>query len=469
MPRVQSKMIILPLLVMTMLLLRVPSAWSVSMPGTNAGIDMSFKSFYEKVLIHYPQLKAAHSDVELALARQMQVSAGFWPSLSVSAGVMETDDPVNVFGLLMRQERFSQGDFELNRLNTPRHQRDIQGGVHARWVLFDAMQTIRSSRAAREEVKAAQNERDFLRMEAFILAHDAYINHIALQAMLSAALAEERAAGDDLKKAEELKNKGMVLGADFYAAKVRAGHFSKAVQNLQRQLEALNMLMNVMMGEAVTHEFSISAGLPDQAFEVVSAESLARDAQVLRPDLQAVLSRVSARREELMKAKEGILPSVVLTADGTNNRRDLSDAGGYNAAAALKVELPVFERVRSGRVRQAQAELDKALHEADAFKDEVAREIIKETARFETLRLNYDIDKAMADDAAQAVELLVPLYNEGRKSVLDLEEARSARLGAVQSFIQLKAKILAAQARLYFLGGKLNAQAIEDLSSRMGG
>src|SRR5512142_1653532 len=72
---------------------------------------LSFADFSDRALKYYPKLKAAHSDVDIALAKQMEASAGFWPSLNLSGGYTVSDDPVNVFGMLLRQERFTAGDF----------------------------------------------------------------------------------------------------------------------------------------------------------------------------------------------------------------------------------------------------------------------------------------------------------------------------------------------------------------------
>jgi len=111
----------------------------------------------------------------------MQATAGYWPSLSLSAGYTETDDPVNVFGMKMRQEIFTDADFDVNKLNTPRHNRDLAGGVHIDWVLFDAMRTINNTRAARAGVQAAKKEETFTHMEAYVIAQDAFAHALALK------------------------------------------------------------------------------------------------------------------------------------------------------------------------------------------------------------------------------------------------------------------------------------------------
>jgi outer membrane protein TolC len=435
---------------------------------TPSGV-LTFDQFYQKAFAYYPKLKAVHSDVEIALAEQMKASAGFWPSLSLSAGMSETDDPVNVFGMLMRQDRFTQGDFELNRLNTPRHQRDLQGGVHIRWPLFDAMQTVHRVRASREKIKASEQDEAFTKMEVFLLAHDAFTSAIAMERMWTAAEASEEKAQEDLKKAEDLKDKGMILGADFYGAKVRAGRFLQMKNEWSRQMKGMRMLLNIMMGEPLTNEIRLPVLLPEVNFLEASLDELVKEALMDRPDLKAAALRVQAMQEELKRVQDDALPTIEVTADGTNNRHDLGDHGGNNAAAGIRAELPLFDPSRKGRVAGAKASLMRAEQEEGILKDNVLKDIAAELARFEALRANYPVLSAMSEDAARAVEMLLPLYNEGRKSIIDLEDAREAHFAALSAFEQMKAALFSSEARLFFLGGKMDAEGMKALSVKVGG
>lgn len=407
--------------------------------------------------------------MELSWAREMQASAGFWPGVSISAGYTESDDPVNVFGMLLRQERFTSADFDLNRLNTPRHQRDLQGGVHLRWPLFDAMQTVRRARVAREQVKAAQADEAFVKMETFLMAHDAFTSALAMDRLLVAAEEAEKAAQADLKKAETLKDKGLVLGADYYAARVRYGRFSQAKNDMLRQVKAMRMLLNIMMGEPIKNEIALPAALPDADFADTDAVALLEKAVASRPDFVAAGARINAGQEEVKRAKDSALPTITLTADGTNNRHDLFGHGGNNASGGIVAELPLFDRTRAGRQKEAVALLSRAQNEAAALKDATAVDISRESARFDALRANYPVVRAMAEDAAKAVELLLPLYNEGRRSVMDLEDAREARFNTLNAVEELKAALYACEARLYFLGGKMDEAGMKALTARLTG
>lgn len=446
-------------------------AWAeepVSQTSVDAGL-LTFDGFYQKVLAYYPKLRSAHKDVEGAIAEKMQASAGFWPSVSLSAGMRETDDPVNVFGLLMRQERLTKADMELDRLNTPRHQRDLQGGVHVRWPLFDAMQTVHRVRAAHDEVKAAEEDAAFMKMEVFLMAHDAFTSATVMERMRLASEEADKAAQEDLKKAEDLKNKGMIPGADLYAAKVRAGNFIRMKNEWSRQVRAMHMLLNIMMGEPVLSELRIPVALPEADFKALSIDELVKTAVADRPDFLALALRVKAARGGLARAKDGVLPTVVATVDGTNNRHDLGDRGGNNAIAGITASFPLFDPARKGLIQKASALLSRAQYAEEIRKDALLKDIVQELARFDALRMNYSVVQSMSEDAAKAVEMLLPLYNEGRKSIIDLEDARAALLQTLVAFEELKAGLFSSEARLFFLGGRMNEEGMKMLSVKAGG
>jgi len=56
----------------------------------------------------------------------------------------------------------------------------------------------------------------------------------------------------------------------------------------------------------------------------------------------------------------------------------------------------------------------------------------------------------MAEDSAQAVSMVLPLYNEGRKSIADLEDIRNTHLNAVLGRETTRAAAATSEARLYF-------------------
>ncbi len=429
---------------------------------------LSLGTFTEKVLAYYPALKAARSDVDIALAQKMQARAGFWPSLDLAAGYTASDDPVSVFGMLLRQERFTSADFDLKRMNTPSRHQDLSAGLYAGWPLFDAMQTIHRARAAASGVKAAQADESFARMEALLLAQDAYLNALTLARV--AILVDDvwQASEQDLKKASDLKDRGMILGADYYAARAMFGEFTRMKNELERQQKAMMALLNILMGEDVDASWSLPVAVNDSGFAAQDLTGLFTLAQAHRADLAALEARLTAASTELAGARATVLPRVELFAAGVNDRNKITAGGGNNYTVGVKGVMVLADPARGGRIREAAFRKERLEHDLQRARDAVRRDIVQEVARHEALRANMSVLKGMSMDMKESVALIAPLYSEGRKSIVDLMEARGAFLQVGQAYDRALAAAWMSEARLLFLVGKLDATAMRELAERSG-
>ncbi len=430
--------------------------------------ELTFEVFSRKVLDYYPRLKAVHSDIDVALARKIQAQSGFWPSLDVSAGYQISNDPVNVFGMLLRQERFTSSDFDLKRLNTPDRHQDLSAGVHAQWPLFDAMQTIGRVRSARENLKASQSDEAFTIMEARLIAQDAYLNALTLDKLLFIIEEVQKNSADDLKKAKDLKDKGMVLGADYYASRVLLGDFIRMKNELSRQKVAMTALLNILMGESPEKVWLLTSTIKEAGSMHQDSRELIKTALVDRPDISSMRSRLQAFDSDLSREQSAIFPRLSAFADAVNGRNKVGASGGNNYTVGVKAELPLFDPSRDGRVKEAKARKARLEHDMESLKDTISRDIVEETARYDTFLDNTAVLKGMADDAKVAVSFVVPLYSEGRKSIADLLEARRTYLQSAQAYQKAVMGIWLSEARLLFLTGQLNTDGMKQFAEGAG-
>ncbi|MEI7851690.1 MAG: TolC family protein [Kiritimatiellales bacterium] len=429
-------------------------------PGADV---LSVEAFSQKVLAYYPKLKAARSGVDIALAKKMQAQAGFWPTLDLSAGYKISDDPVTVFGMLLRQERATTADFQPPRVNSPGPHEDLSAGVRIELPLFDAMQTIGRTRSAREMVKASQADEDFTKMEALLMAQDAYLNAVTLEKLSSVINEVQKNSDEDLQTAKDLKDRGMVLGADYYSSRVMFGDFTRMKNEIARQRKAMAVLLNILMGEALdkTWELAQPAGLAEAP--LTEQQVLMNTAFANRPDVLSLSAWLQAAESEISREKSSSLPRVSAFGDVANSRDGLGGSGGNNYTVGVKAEMPLFDPSRAGRVSEATARKMQLEYNVQLLKDSIRRDIADEFARNVTFRDNMPVLKGMAADAEEAVSLMVPLYNEGRKSIVDLFEIRRAYLQSEQAYRKALIGMRLSDVKLLFLTGRLNEDEIRKL------
>lgn len=431
-------------------------------------VPLSFQEFVQRVLAYYPKIKSARQDVDIALAQEMQAKAGYWPSLNLSLGYDVSNDPVNVFSTLLHQGRFTSADFEINRLNTPDSHQGFSSNIHMDIPLFDAAQTIYRARSARERVKAAQFDESFTRMEALLMAEDAYLSAVTIEQLSLAVDDIWKDSDEDLKKAKELKEKGVILGADYFSARVMLGEFARLKNELARQKAAMMILLNILMGQDSGQRWTLAAALKECADDLPSQNELAEQAYALRADVKALNFKLQSMDMELSRERSSVLPQIHGFADAGNYRDKFDSAGNNNYTVGLRAEMPLFDPSHSGKVKEAQEKKARLEDEIQLYKDQISRDIAEELARYEALQENMSVLKGMTQDAKEAVSLLVPLYDEGRKSIADLFNVRQAYLRSIEAYHKSLMNVWLSKGRLLFLTGQLTEEEMKKLTEGAG-
>src|SRR6266542_351468 len=80
-----------------------------------------------------PAVARARAETERARARESAARSRLGPALTLDFGFLSTNDPVDAFGLALKQERFSAAGFFGSDPNHPGSTRDWNGALSAAW------------------------------------------------------------------------------------------------------------------------------------------------------------------------------------------------------------------------------------------------------------------------------------------------------------------------------------------------
>lgn len=438
----------------------IPANIAFAEDAASGSAPLTLEDFCRRVLAYYPKLKEQGVTVELAIARKLQAQAGFWPKLQGLADASYSDDPVYVFGTLLRQRAFTQDDFDLNRLNNPNARANFDVGLHGEIPLFDAFQTISKVREAKHMVESAKHGEKFTRMEALLVASDAYLNTVVVEKVLKKVAETCKNSETDIKQAKELKDKGVVLGADFYAAKVIFGSLRNINNNLTAQKKSMHALLNILMGEDPLKPVQVADVLQEGNGASVDLKKWLSQAYTLRPDLLSIEEAIQAQEAHVSGERASAWPIISAFGDLRENTEDFRTGGG-SFAVGLKGSVDIFEPGYSSRVKMAEKSLQKLKYQKNIAADSITKDVTSEYARLESLKANIPLLRDMADDSDQAVDLVLPLYREGRKSIADLLDMRQGNIRTYQAYYAALVSSKNSSVRLLFLSGQLDeSQAI---------
>lgn len=424
---------------------------------------LQFARELARILAHYPELRAQHARVEEALAAQSMAVAGFLPSLRLQMGWERTDRPVGVFMNKLEQRSFQSRDFEVERLNHPAARSDFRGALRLEFPLFDAFQTIAATRTAGYALKSARARERHGRAEAALLAVESWLQAgraDRVETMVRESLARARR---DLAEAESLRAQGLVLGADYYSARVAAAAMEQRLHEAVAARAAARAVFNVLRGESPEAAFALPPSPATVPFDPRPVKEWLEDAARNRADLRAARSAVDAQRSEVGRMKARVLPDLSLFAEGADHTRAFEQHGSdYTVGAQVRMDL--FDPAHGGRVRAAAARLKQAEEAEAALRDAIATSIVQAAAHAEAARRNFALLETAARDGAEATRLARGLARDGRKSVADLLAARSAQLEVEWARAEARAEAVAARARLFFLAGALEGARLEEMA-----
>ena len=429
---------------------------------------LTFKEFYQKVLAYYPKLKQQDANVNLAIARKLQAVSGFLPRVQGVTSVTNGNDPVFVFGSLLHEAAFTSDDFALSRLNTPRSHTTYNVSLEGQMPIFDAFQTISRVRSTKLQIDSARFEESFTKMEAFLLAAEAYLRAVAVEKLLVTVNEINDASEQDIKQAEDLKDKGLILGADFYSAKVMYGSINQLKNQLMQEKQASHILLNILMGQDPFKPFEIERNLVESTQDVKQLQNWFEQAYKSRPDLAAIDKTIQAQGIEVSREKSTNLPRVDAFGEARDDAGNFKSNGGQSYIVGLKAQIDLFDPSYSSRVRGSKETLKKFESDKIILKDAITKDLTNEYFHYQTAQDNLPVTQKMMDDAKQAVDLMLPLYREGRKSIADLIQIRTSYLNVAKGYYTLATDTKASWTRLLFLSGQLDESRMNEVVSAIG-
>jgi outer membrane protein TolC len=441
----------------------LPSGKEPAGLATGQPRELRFLEAWKKIRAHYPKLKKEHAKVAEAVAQEALAQSGYIPRLGARIGALGSNDPVQVFMMKLKEREFTAGDFDIHSLNYPGTRFNGFGALRVEFPIFDALQTAQSVEAAKEHLRGAQWQEAWVRMESSLVAFHAYLELLAAQALEKVAEEAFLAGQEDLKEAWELKEKGLVLGADYYAAKSLVASLEAEKNHQRSRRRAASAVLATLQGEGPNLELRAAGTFRAVGAEKKELSDWVREAWVYRPDLAALSATVAAQRAELVREKASALPRISGFTEGeTDSNRVDRFAGSYTVGIMGSVDL--WDPARAPRIRKAEASLEEFLQEEKSLRDSIQQSLSQTYTEYQSALRDLEIWRKAVQDAATATELTQKLYREGKKTVADVLQLR---LQKEQAEIALQESLLRAstvKATLYFLSGQLDEQRVYLLS-----
>jgi outer membrane protein TolC len=391
-------------------------------------------------------LQAGEAMVDRAKAEAEAMKDLNLPTVTFSAGLMRTDQPMMAFGMKLNQARITQMDFNPASLNKPDAITGVGGGLTLSQPLYTGGR-ITAARKAGGAMADAEAANQSHRRQQVALA--------VVQAYFGAQVAEQGLiyAEDSLRQAREVEHfvqarvdQGLMLKAEglrirAYRAQAEAG----VVEARQRVASARSGLALLMGGEVAPATLATS----------LKAETNPppSDSSGNRGDLQAAKFQWQAAQQGVKAAQGSLLPEVGLNL-GLGTMRNTWSSGGNWSEVSLGFKWNVFSSPERRRVSSAKA-MERAASYNLRWQEQVAGREVTESQRAmdsASARIN------MAQEAVEASESVRALrqarHREGLLPLTEVLDAEAGLSGARTLLLNSEYELRVSRAQLSLAQGK---------------
>jgi outer membrane protein TolC len=408
-----------------------------------------------------PLRKAAIADTKVASAGIREARSFLMPHLMFSETATRGDDPVYVFGSRLRQQRFTDADFALNKLNTPLPIGNFTTRFGGSWNLFDSFATWHGVNQAKQMNEAAGHQLDRTDQEIVFRVVSSYYDVLLAAKQLEVAEQSAMTAQSIMDRSQARFDSGLTVESDLLTAKVRMAARQQEVIRARNKLEEARAELNTAMGVPVESPFQLNEGLAERTLPIPTLQDVEKRALTNRPDLKRIASEEAAQRQSVSMAKSSFGPRVNAFAGWEmDNPTFLAGGGGNNWLGGIEVQFDIFQ----GGAKRAELSRQRGLEEKvvalkQAASDAVRLEVRRAYYETDANRQQIEVARAAIAQAKESLRINQDRYETGLTTITDLLGAEDAARRSQTDYWETVYHFQTSYARLELASGSLNPQS----------
>ncbi len=399
-------------------------------------------------LTNSPDLKAYAWSIEGRKHDADTAAARYYPKIHIEERFMRTDNPTFGFMSKLNQERFSQEDFLINRLNNPDDISDFQTVLTIEQPLFNpgihfGYKMARKELSAREAEFALKKEEVALNVVKLFLAVQTAREYVG------AAEKKIEDAAEHKRLASLRFDAGSAVYSDSLRADVAYKKAEATLTNAKADLEVSRRALGLALGrtepvDAAEDRLSLQVGDVHTYLET----------SVNRKDLEALRMRLENAKSGVRMEKSGFFPEI-----GFRGSYQFNDHGtpfsneGESYMIMGFLNWSLFDASTYSKIKKAQAQKNMYEEHLSALKNRIHFSIHNAYIKVMERKQNRALAKAILDEAEEAVRLVRLRYENSLASIVDLLDVQVTMNNARAGQVDAESSYTGAIADLYFESG----------------
>ncbi len=410
-----------------------------------------------------PSRQIAQADVDSAKIGSQLARTALLPNLYFGQSVTRGNDPVYVFGSLLRQQNFQSKDFSLDSLNRPTPLNNFVTRFSGNWMAFDSWHTqfeIHRADLLAKSTSAASAQSDEEIIHRVVGAYEA-----VLIAIRQAEVADH--AVETAKALLESSNSRVAAGIAVDSDKLTAT--ANLAERQQDQIAAAGGVeiawaeLEASIGQSIPRDQRQLQPLTERKFEPAPLADSVALAIKTRADRQSLGLAKEAGDTAVKSAKSSFGPQISAFGNWETDRPSIGGAGGNNwlAGAELRLDiLPLGKRDNLAAAKIAQRRIQAATDSAD---QQIQLEVTRAYYEHQAASRMLDASRSSTAQTEESLRILKDRYEAGLTTITEALRAEDAERQSRVNYWHAVFQNTLTYANLRFATGTLTADSVEDL------
>src|SRR5581483_1315206 len=408
-----------------------------------------------------PARKAALADTRAAAANVTNVKSFLLPHLTFTESATLGNAPVYVFGSRLRQQRFTSGDFALNKLNTPLPLSNFTTQFGGAWNLFDGFANVHRVKQAKFMNEAAKQQLDRSDQELIFQVINSYYEILLAAREVDVAQQSLKTAQSIVDSSLARLDSGLAVESDLLTAKVRLATRQQDVIRSTNNLKFARAQLNTAMGLPADSSFTVTEALAERSLPIPTLDEMEARALANRPDLKRIASDEAAQRQAVAIAKSAFGPQINAFAGWQLDNPTLyAGDGGNNWLGGVQLKLDIFDAgAKRSELSRQRALADKAAAMKQGVSDAVRLGVRKAYYDTDSSRQQVEVARAAIAQAQESLRINQDRYAAGLTTVTEILAADESARRSQTDYWEAVYRYYVSYASLELASGTLTAQS----------
>lgn len=392
----------------------------------NSAIDLA--QAVNLALQRNPDLRIANERIGIAEAQVGESLASFYPQVKGRGSYTYSDNPAQVFSMIVSQRDFTQQD--ISNINNPGGRTNFRPEITGSMSLYRGGQDYQRYKIVELGVEISNLQHSTIRNNLIRMVTDNYYALLVAKENQIIANRSMDAVSRELKITETRYQEGTALKSDVLSLQVRLASAREEEIRADNAIEMAKTGLRTLLDLNPSSPLETANQNHEEIPELTASfTELLALAVVNRPEIKITDMQVASIRRKIKIVQGEHLPRINAFVNyGLDSENGSISSELDNVTTGIVMEMDLFSGFGTQkRVQQAQRKLAEAQHNAHKVRLQINREVKNAYLAFKDALQRFKVAETSVKAAAEAYRLVTVQYQAGTATVTRYIESEVAR------------------------------------------